>query len=60
MRVKALREHSNTYGVATGDNAPTKKVGTEYDLPDSQAATLIDLGLVEEVKAKAEKAPAGK
>ena len=58
MRVKALREHSNSYGVAQG--GPVKKAkGAEYDLPDNVAAGLIAAGLVEEVKTKAEK-PAAK
>jgi len=57
VKVKSIREHNNTYGVTEG--APVRKVaGTEYDLPDSMGATLIAAGLVEEVKAKAEKAKA--
>jgi hypothetical protein len=49
MRVKVLRDHNNTYGL--GEGAPvTKTKGTEYNLPDAMAATLIGIGLVEEVK----------
>jgi hypothetical protein len=55
MKVKSIRDHNNTYGVTEG--APVvKKEGVEYDLPESMAKTLIDAKLVEEVKAKAEKA----
>lgn len=55
MRVKALREHSNSYGLAA-NGKPTKAKGDEYDLPDAAARHLIDAGLVEEVKTKAEAA----
>lgn len=49
MKVKSIREHNNTYGLAEG--GPVRKtVGTEYELPDSMAATLIAAGLVEEAK----------
>lgn len=53
MRVKALREHSNSYGLAA-NGKPTKARGDEYDLPDSAARHLIEAGLVEEVKVKAD------
>jgi hypothetical protein len=51
MKVESIREHVNTYG-----NKPKKTVGTEYDLPENMAATLIDAGLVKEVAEKAPKA----
>lgn len=51
MLVKAVREHSNVYGVANGAKRK-KSVGTEYDLPDNMAKTLIDAGLVAKVEEK--------
>jgi hypothetical protein len=56
MKVKSLREHNNTYGVAQGGPV-TKGAGVEYELPDAQAETLIAAGLVEEVKADKKAAP---
>jgi hypothetical protein len=59
MRVKSVREHNNSYGVAQG--GPVRKaVGHEYDLADAVAETLIAAGLVEEVKAEAKAAKASK
>jgi hypothetical protein len=55
MRVKALREHNNSYGVAEGGKVAKAK-GDEYDAPDAVAETLIGIGLVEEVKAEVTKA----
>ncbi len=58
MKVRSLREHNNTYGVATG--GPVKKrEGVEYEVDEAMAKTLIAAGLVEEIKADEEKpAPA--
>lgn len=59
MKVKAIREHNNTYGVAQG--GPVRKAeGTEYELPDAMAKTLIEAGLVEPVKEKAAAEKSGK
>lgn len=53
MKVKALREHNNTYGVENG--APVRKSqGTEYELPEAMAETLIAAGLAEKVAAEEE------
>jgi hypothetical protein len=59
MRVKALREHNNSYGVAEGGNVAKAK-GDEYVAPDAVADTLIGLGLVEEVKSEVKTAKAAK
>lgn len=50
INVRTVRAHSNAYGDKTN-----KAKGDEYPLPDNMAPTLIAAGLVEEVKAKAEK-----
>lgn len=44
MKVKAVREHQNRYGEDF-----EKKVGAEYNLPDSEAKRLIRRGLVEKI-----------
>lgn len=51
MKVKAIREHVNMAG-----STPKKSVGTEYEISDNLAKTLIAAGLVEEVAEKAKKA----
>ncbi len=41
IEVKVLREHGNSYG-----DKYTKAKGSTYSLPEEQAATLADQGLV--------------
>jgi hypothetical protein len=50
MKVRAIEDHANDYGVREG--GPYEKAKkTEYNIDDDQAAqALIDAGLVEEVK----------
>ena len=55
VRVRAVREHNNVYG-----DKVRKAKGDEYDLPENLVETLINAGLVEEVKGKAEKPKADK
>lgn len=57
MRVKTVREHNNVYGIGEKGVDVTKKPGTEYDLPDAQAETLIAAGLVAAVAAPKAAAP---
>lgn len=56
MRVKALVDHFNDYGIGPGvalGGDRKKEKGAEYDIPDEgEAKQLIDAGIVEKVAAK--------
>lgn len=48
MKVKTIKPHANGYGAKF-----EKADGDEYEIPDASAKTLIDEGLIEEVKGEA-------
>ena len=52
MKVRTLKKHGNAWG-----DAYTKMPPKAYELPDDNAATLIDAGYVEEAKPAAKAAP---
>ena len=52
MKVKALQDHDNSYGVQDKEAKYSKKAGDVYTIPDDvEAQTLVDAGLVEKVDA---------
>lgn len=55
MKVKTIKAHANGYGAKF-----EKATGDEYEIPDASAKTLIDEGLIEEVKGDDAPAKAGK